>query len=120
MEETKVDDKEQFEGGGYEEKKAKDSYFFKSGLLMQFSQFILCVTLQVGVTIFLMIDLAKKLPTENETPRIEVLLTRFACSFALHMFMQSEWESGMGNMKLVVSHPYRFTYPVEAFVIGLS
>lgn len=75
---------------------------------MQFSQFILCVALQVSVTIFVMIDQVKQLPNENETPSITVLLTRFACSFALHMFMQCEWESGMGNMKLVISHPYRF------------
>jgi hypothetical protein len=30
------------EGRSYDVKKAKDSYFFKSGLLMQFSQVILC------------------------------------------------------------------------------
>jgi hypothetical protein len=74
----------------------------------------------MGVTIFLIINLANQLPTLHEIPRIEVLLTRFACSFALHMYMQSEWDSGMGNMKLVINHPYRFAYPIEAFMIGLT
>jgi hypothetical protein len=73
----------------------------------------------MGVTILLIIQLTEDLRTLNEIPSVEVLLTRFACALALHMYMQSEWASGMGNMKLAISHSYRFSNPTEAFLIGL-
>jgi hypothetical protein len=70
------------------------------------------------VNIFLIIQLVEKLPSA-EIPTYDVLFTRFACSFALHMFMRPEWVSGLNNMKLVINHPYRFSNQVEPFVIGL-
>ena len=47
-----------------------------------------------------------------------VVAARFVCGIILHMMLQNEMFGGMNNMKIALSHPYRFRHPRVAFFAG--
>lgn len=47
-----------------------------------------------------------------------IVAARFVCGIILHMMLQNEMFCGMNNMKIALSHSYRFRHPKVAFFAG--
>ena len=52
------------------------------------------------------------------TPKVEVYVTRFLCTFLLHMELTEDIKQGMNMIYYLNTHPDKFTETLTPFLIG--